>query len=76
MPPHWNGTITELLDILTKIVQDNLKIRTSNGNLWPQAPNSPSRRINLMKADLRNIGILIEKNSLDKSDRQYTICYR
>jgi DNA polymerase elongation subunit (family B) len=73
MPPLWNGTLTELLDLLTKIAQDNLKIRTSNGKLWPQAPNSLSRRINLIRADLRNIGILVEKDSLDKSDRQWTI---
>jgi DNA polymerase I len=73
VPPIWSGTITELLDLLTKIAQDNLKIKTSNGKLWPQAPNSLSRRINLIKADLRNIGILVEKDSLDKSDRQWTI---
>ncbi|MGA7900646.1 MAG: hypothetical protein WCA39_17500, partial [Nitrososphaeraceae archaeon] len=72
-PPEWNGTITELLDLLTKIAQDNLKIKTSNGKLWPQAPNSLSRRINLIKADLRSIGIIIEKDSLNKSDRQWTI---
>jgi hypothetical protein len=69
----WNGTITELFDLLTKIAQDNLKINTSNGKMWPQAPNSLSRRINLIKADLRSIGIIVEKNSLDKSDRQWTI---
>ncbi|HJT47450.1 MAG TPA: DNA polymerase domain-containing protein [Nitrososphaeraceae archaeon] len=73
MTPLWNGTITELLDLLTKIAQDNLKIKTSNGKLWPQAPNSLSRRINLIKADLRSIGILVEKDSLDKSNRQWTI---
>ena len=72
-PPLWKGTITELLDLLIKIAQDNLKIKTSNGRLWPQAPNSLSRRINLVKADLRNIGIVVEKDSLDKSDRQWTI---
>jgi hypothetical protein len=55
LPPVWNGTITELLDLLTKIAEDNLKIRTINGKLWPQAPNSLSRRINLIKADLRSI---------------------
>jgi DNA polymerase elongation subunit (family B) len=73
VPPLWNGTITELLDLLTKIAQDNLKIKTSNGKLWPQAPNSLSRRINLIKADLRSIGILVEKDSLDKNNRQWTI---
>lgn len=73
VPPLWSGTITELLDLLTKIAQDNLKIKTSNGKLWPQAPNSLSRRINLVKGDLRNIGILVEKDSLDKSNRQWTI---
>ena len=72
-PPLWNGTITELLDLLTKVAEDNLKIKTSNGKLWPQAPNSLSRRINLIKADLRSIGILVEKDSLDKSERQWTI---
>jgi hypothetical protein len=73
VPPLWNGTITELLDLLTKIAQDNLKIKTSNSKLWPQAPNSLSRRINLIKADLRSIGIVVEKDSLDKSDRQWAI---
>ena len=73
MTPLWNGTITELLDSLTKVAQDNLKIKTSNGKLWPQAPNSLSRRINLIKADLRSIGILLEKDYLDKSNRQWTI---
>jgi DNA polymerase elongation subunit (family B) len=72
-PPLWNGTITELLDLLTKIAQDNLRIKTSNGKLWPQAPNSLSRRINLIRADLRSIGIIVEKDSLNKSDRQWTI---
>ena len=62
-----------MLDLLTKIAQDNLKIKTSNGKLWPQAPNSLSRRINLIKADLRSIGIVVEKDSLDNSDRQWTI---
>jgi DNA polymerase elongation subunit (family B) len=73
VPFLWNGTITELLDLLTKIAQDNMNIKTSNGKLWPQAPNSLSRRINLIKADLRSIGIIVEKDSLDKSDRQWTI---
>ena len=50
-----------------------MKVKTSNGRLWPQAPNSLSRRINLIKADLRSIGIVVEKDSLDKSNRQWTI---
>ena len=37
--PLWNGTITELLDLLTKIAQDNLKIKTSNGKLCVQNQN-------------------------------------
>ena len=69
----WVGTITALFELLTKIAGDNLKINTSNAKLWPQASNILSRRINEIKPDLREIGITIEKNSLDKSNREWTI---
>ena len=58
---EWRGTISNLFEPLTEIADNNLKINTKNGKLWPQAPNSLSRKINEIKANLREIGITVEK---------------
>jgi hypothetical protein len=65
--------MTELLELLTKIAEENLKIHVKNSKLWPHAPNILSRKINEIKADLRNIGIIIERSSVDNSNKQWTI---
>lgn len=72
-PPLWYGTMTELLEVLTKIAEGNLKINIKNGELWPHVPNSLSRRINEIKADLRDIGIIVERSSVDNSNKQWII---
>ena len=60
---EWCGTISNLFEPLTEIAENNLKINIKNGKLWPQAPNSLSRKINEIKANLREIGIVVEKVS-------------
>ena len=57
---NWEGTATKLLDELEPVAE-SLKIKTKNNRLWPSAPNSPSRRLNEVKTNLREIGIIIER---------------
>lgn len=42
-------------------VADSLKIKTKSNGLWRTAPNSLSRRLNEVKTNLREIGIIIER---------------
>ncbi|HEX9677756.1 hypothetical protein [Nitrososphaera sp.] len=62
MEPDDLRTITatprELLEMLESVAA-GLKIST-NGRTWPKAPNSLSRRLNEVKTNLREIGILVE----------------
>jgi hypothetical protein len=55
----WIGTATELHNKLE--VAESLKIKTKNDRLWPSAPNSLSRKLNEVKTNLREIGIIIER---------------
>jgi hypothetical protein len=64
---EWIGTATELLTELGEVAE-TLRINTKNRNSdnnssrqWPGAPNSLSRRINEVKTNLRQIGIIIER---------------
>ena len=70
---EWHGTISNLFEPLTKIANHSLKINIKNGKLWPQAPNSLSRKINEIKANLREIGITVEKVSADNNAKQWII---
>jgi hypothetical protein len=56
---EWIGTATELQNELE--VAEKLKIKTKNNKLWPSAPNSLSRRLNEVKTNLREVGIIIER---------------
>ena len=56
----WEGTATELLNQLEEVA-DSLKIKTKSNTLWPSASNSLSRRLNEVKTNLREIGIIIER---------------
>ena len=58
---EWEGTATELLNELEQIAEEILKIKTKNNRSWPAAPNSLSRRLNEVKTNLRQIGIIIER---------------
>ena len=53
----WKGTATELLADLESVAAE-LKINTRH-KTWPKAPNSLSRRINEVKTNLREIGIVM-----------------
>ncbi len=57
---HWKGTVTELLYELEDIAE-TMKIKTKNNRQWPGAPNSLSRRLNEVRTNLREVGIVIER---------------
>lgn len=54
---EWEGTATNLLNDLEPITSE-LKINT-NSKLWPKSANSLSRKLNEVKTNLREIGIII-----------------
>ena len=56
----WEGTCTRLLDELEEVAEF-LKIKTKNNRLWPSTPNVLSRRLNEVKTNLREVGIIIER---------------
>ncbi len=57
---EWKGNATDLLYELEQIAE-KLKIDTKRTKLWPKAPNILSRRLNEVKTNLREIGIIIER---------------
>ena len=59
-PWRWKGTMSELLVELEQAA-DVLKINRHSKS-WPKAPNSLSRRINEIKTNLREIGIMIDSS--------------
>src|SRR5438067_8396941 len=61
----WKGSATELLRGLESIAAE-LKINTRH-EPWPKAPNSPSRRINEVKTNLREIGVVIDTGVRDST---------
>jgi hypothetical protein len=64
---EWTGTTTELLYELEQVAEV-LKIKTKNNKEWPSAPNRLSRRINDIKTNLSQIGILIERFADSKTN--------
>lgn len=54
----WEGTATSLLGELEVIAED-VKVNI-HGKMWPKAPNYLSRRLNELRSNLREIGIIIE----------------
>ena len=63
----WLGTATELLEELEQVAE-SLKIKTKNNRVWPSAPNRLSRRLNEVKTNLRQVGIIIEKHKDTKTN--------
>lgn len=57
---HWKGTATESLNELEELAE-RLKIKIKNNRQWPSAPNSLSRKLNEVRTNLREVGILIER---------------
>jgi hypothetical protein len=64
---EWIGTTTELLNELEQVAEI-LKIKTKNNKEWPSAPNRLSRRINDIKTNLRQIGIVIDRYTDSKTN--------
>lgn len=54
---EWQGSSTELLNVLEVIAEEqSINIKQK---LWPKAPQALSRRLNEVKTNLNNIGIVI-----------------
>jgi hypothetical protein len=49
-------------------VAEVLKIKTKNNKEWPSAPNRLSRRINDVKTNLRQVGIVIDRYTNSKTN--------
>jgi hypothetical protein len=64
---EWTGTTTELLNELEQVAE-LLKIKTKNNKEWPSAPNRLSRRINDIKTNLRQVGVVIERYANRKTN--------
>jgi hypothetical protein len=64
---EWTGSTTELLNELEQVAEI-LKIKTKNNKEWPSAPNRLSRRINDIKTNLHQIGIVIERYTNSKTN--------
>jgi hypothetical protein len=55
----WEGTASELLAELKQAAELGLNIDTKDRS-WPKAANSLTKRLNVLKPNLRRIGILID----------------
>ena len=52
---EWQGTASELLEQLSEIAEDlNLNTKTSD---WPKTPNVLSRKLNILKVNLQEVGV-------------------
>ena len=63
----WIGTATTLLSELEDIAK-GLRINT-NGKSWPKAPHSLSRRINEVKTNLKEVGIIVDRYCLNQKTK-------
>ena len=67
-------TATELLSTnLMSIAETKLKINIQKIKSWPKSPNQLSRRLNEIKTNLREKGIVIEKYKDEKGHRKIKI---
>ncbi len=72
--PEWTGTATELhKNLQEKAATLNINIRDKS---WPKSPNSLSRKLNLIKTNLREIGIELDKCYLDENKKSRGIKIR
>jgi hypothetical protein len=67
------GTSTELLLELNEIAETKLKIDIKKISFWPKSPNQLSRRLNEIKTNLREKGIVIENYRDKKGHRKIKI---
>jgi hypothetical protein len=66
---EWSGTATELSEKLNEIAELQLKISIQKIRNWPKSPNYLSRRLNEVKTNLREKGIIIERYKDEKDNR-------
>ena len=62
---EWTGNATELLGFLDQIVGD----KASKNKYWPKTSSVLSRRINEVKTNLREVGVLIKEGQQDPVTR-------
>jgi hypothetical protein len=65
----WSGTATQLSEVLNDIAETKLKISIQKIPSWPKSPNYLSRRLNEVKTNLREKGIIIERHKDEKDNR-------
>ena len=65
----WSGTATQLCEVLNDIAETKLKISIQKIPSWPKSPNYLSRRLNEVKTNLREKGIVIERHKDEKDNR-------
>ncbi len=66
---EWKGTATELLEQLDMVVGE----KTAKNKYWPKTSSVLSRRVNEVKTNLREVGIIIEAGQLDHMTRAKTM---
>ena len=66
---EWSGSATQLSLELNEIAETELKINIHKIKSWPKSPNSLSRRLNEVKTNLREKGIVIERYKDEKGNR-------
>lgn len=70
----WSGSFAGLLDELVQVASNELKIDTNRIKSWPKSPSLLSRRINEVKTNLRQLGIVVETITTSTNTRLVTIC--
>ena len=71
----WDGSASQLYEKLCEIAEQELKIKINSAKFWPKSPNVLSRRLNEVITNLREKGIIIEKDRDSKSgNRIIKIC--
>jgi hypothetical protein len=66
---EWKGTATELLEQLDTVVGE----KTAKNKYWPKTSSVLSRRINEIRTNLRDVGIIVEAGQSDPTTRTKTI---
>jgi hypothetical protein len=70
---EWIGTATDLYLELGNIAETKLKINIQKIKFWPKSANHLSRRLNEVKTNLREKGIIIERYKDEKGNRKIKI---
>jgi hypothetical protein len=70
----WEGTATQLLSILNEFAENELKMSISRIKSWPKLPNKLSGQLNEVITNLREKGIVIERDKDNKGNKIIKIC--